>query len=283
MPDKNRPPMGEMAYATAFVAFQGAVMAWMSLGYQTGYFSWKRAAAAVILTGLAAGIWYRVRLARIATIAVLAGGILLILFRMLMTDLTLTQLAWMGALLWCCWVIWRGYEEEEASDPTDDADVHRGSLSLVALLPAAITLDQTSVSAAAGRAVGDGAPVFGGGMFWAVPTSFGVLRVGSAARPYFSDHSADTTHSDEHRAVREHNAWVSVELADMAVADLPAAFRLMAKLLNEITPDNALAIHAPATNEFMACHEGWRTKLLTGQPFKLPATPTPAAQPQNAV
>jgi hypothetical protein len=282
MPERKKAPMGEMAYATAFVAFQGAAMAWMSLGYQTGYFSWKRATAAVILTSLAAGIWFRVSFARYATIAVLAGGALLILYRMMITDMTMNQLAWTGALLWCCWVIWRGYEKEDAGDTADDADVHRGNVALVALLPEAVALDQTSVSAAAGRAVGDGAPVFGGGMFWAVPTSFGVMRVSSAARPYFSDHSAKTTHSDEHKAVREHNAWVGVELADTAVSDLPAAFALMAKLLNEIAPDTSLAIHAPASNEFMACHEGWRAKLVNELPFKLPATPAPAAQPQSA-
>lgn len=269
--------MGELAYATAFVAFNGAAMAWMSLGYQTGYFSWKRAAAAVILTTLAAGIWYRQPHARLGAIAVLAGGALLILFRMIITDMNLTQLGWMGALLWACWVIWRGYDDEDAVS-TDDAERHRGAVSLVALLPEAVALDQERLTAAANRAVGDGTPVFGGGMFWAVPTSFGVLRVGAAARPYFVDHSADTTHSDEHRAVREHNAWISVELADTAVADMGAAFRLMGALLAELAPDNTLAVHAPATNEFMACRDNWRLRLRADTPFKIP-NPAPAPAP----
>lgn len=267
--------MGELAYATAFVAFQGAWMAWISLGYKTGYFSWRRAIAAVVLTALAAGIWYRVKHARTGAIIVLAGGALLILYKMFVTDLTLNNLAWTGALLWACWVIYRGYDDEDEVS-TDDAEVHRGAVSLVALLSDPVAPDQVIVSAAASRAVGQGTPVFGGGMFWAVPTSFGVLRVGAAARPYFVDHSADTTHSDEHRAVREHNAWVSVELADTSVADLPAAFKLMAALLLELAPENTLAIHAPATNEFMACHAGWREKLRSQFPFKIPKTATPS-------
>ena len=48
-------------------------------------------------------------------------------------------------------------------------------------------------------------------------------------------------------------------------ADLPAAFKLMASLLIEIVPEDALAIHAPASNEFMACHAGWREKLRNEQ------------------
>lgn len=280
MPNSKKPPMGEMAYATAFVAFQGAAMAWMSLGYTTGYFSWKRAVAAVILTSLAAGIWYRLRYARLGAILVLTGGAVLILTSMLRTELNLNQLAWIAALIWCCWTIWRGYEDE-AAGPADDAEAHRGAVALVALLPDPVTLDEAAITAAARRALGPETAVFGGGMFWAVRTKAGVLRVAAAARPWFSDHSADTTHADEHRAVRAHNAWLSVDAAEPASVDLSAALPLMGRLMAELAPHNALAIHAPATNEFLTCRNDWREKLADQLPFRIPEMRAAAAAPGN--
>jgi hypothetical protein len=118
--------------------------------------------------------------------------------------------------------------------------------------------------------IGEDAAVFGSGMFWAIRTPQGVLRAAAAARPYFSDHAAKTTHSDEHRAVREHNAWIAVEAADPDTTDLAAAFPVMAKLLAELAPENALVLHAPATNEFQACTAGWRARISARQPFRIP-------------
>ena len=278
MPNSKKPPMGEMAYATAFIAFQGATQLWFATGFQSGYFSWKRAVAGLVLIALAGGIWYRQRLARIGAIAVLAAGALVLLVNMLQHELSWYRLAWIAALLWCCWVIWRGYEDEETG-PLDDADRHRDSVAMVALLAEPVSLDEARVAAAAHRAIGADAAVFGSGMFWAVRTPQGVLRASSAARPYFADHAAETTHADEHRAVREHNAWLSVEVAEPATTDLAAAYPVMARLLAELAPEDTLLLHAPATNEFHACTVGWRLRVAVHQPFRIPQTAPAAATP----
>lgn len=277
MPNRKKPPMGEMAYATAFIAFLGFAQLWRASGFQTGWFSWRRTIAGLLLVGLAGGIWYRWRYARLAAIGILALAAGTILLDMLRSELSINSLAWMLALLWCCWTIWRGYEDEAAA-PVDDADAHRNDIALVALLPDLMPLDDETVRTAAQRVIGPEAAVFGSGMFHAVRTPAGVLRVATAARPWFSDHSADTTHADEHRAVREHNAWLSVDIADATATDPAAAYPLMARLLAELAPPATLAIHATATNEFIVCAAGWRERLAREAPFRLPSRPVrPAA------
>jgi hypothetical protein len=269
MPDKKKPPMGEMAYATAFIALLGVGQSWISLGFGTGYFSWKRLVVGITLLTLAGGIWYRKPLARVGAIFVLAAGAINLLVSMLQHELNLNRLAWVAALLWCCWVIWRGYEDEEV-DPTDDSERHRDSVALVSLLSAPLVLDEATVAAAAQRTLGPESAVFGGGMFWAVRTTHGVLRISSAARPFFADRAADTTHADEHRAVREHSAWLSVEVVDPRTVDLSVLFPMIARLIADMSPENALAIHATSSNEFVACRPGWKKGICENQPFKIP-------------
>ncbi len=266
---KSKPPMGEMAYATAFIAMLGLAQAYYSFHFQ----SWKRAITSVVLLALASGIWYRLRFARLGAVAVLALGALVLLNDTLRHEMTFNRLAWIAAVLWCCWVIGRGYENETA-DPTDDAERHRESVAFIALLDRAVAIDEAAVK----RVLGTDASVFGGGMFWAVRTPAGVLRVSAVARPFFADHSASTTHADERRAVREHNAWIGVEVADPETADLAAAYPLMGRLLAAIAPENSLVIHATATNEFFACAEDWRERFRENPPFQIPriaAAPKP--------
>jgi hypothetical protein len=106
-----------------------------------------------------------------------------------------------------------------------------------------------------------------------------VLRISTANRPYFTNRSADTTHSAEDRAVRDHSAWLAVELAEPRGTDLAAAYPQMARLLAELSPDAALAVYAAATNEFFLCHIGWRETFAGQLSFQIPKLPGSAPVP----
>lgn len=277
MQTKVNPPVGEMAWATAFIAFMGTAQLWMA--WQNH--SWKRAIAGAVLAGLALGIWYRNTWARRAAYVLLALAAVVQLVMMLKLDFTLGKIIWILAPLWCVWVLFRGFEDE-VPDEDDDSVRHRDAVSFVALLGEPPVLDEAIVTAAVKKILGDAAAVFGSGMFWAVRLGTCVFRVSAAPRAYFANRAAKTTHADELRAVREHTAWIAVEIADPKTVDMNVAFPQMARLIAELAPENTMAIHATESGEFIGCSPGWREKFGEHQPFKTPqiAGPaTPAAPP----
>lgn len=261
-----------MAWATAFVAFLGASQLWLS--YQNG--SWKRAVAGVVMILLSLGIWYRITLARRAAIGVLAAGSAFQLYAMLQVEFSMSKFLWIIAPLLCCWFLWRTPEDEPVVEAEDDAGRRRGSVSFVALLRDPVALDEAAVTSAARRVAGPDAAVFGSGKFWAVRAQGHVFRVSSADRPYFANHSAATAHDASHRAVREHGAWLAIDVADPQTLDLGPAYGFMARLMAELAPAETLAVHATASNEFVACAAGWQDHFRAAAPF------VPVAQPPAA-
>lgn len=259
-----------MAWATAFVAFMGASQLWLS--YQNG--SWKRAVAGVVMLGLSLGIWYRITLARRAAIFVLAAGSAFQLYAMLQVEFSMSKFLWIVAPLLCCWFLWRAPDDELVVEAEDDATRRRGSVAFVALLREPVTLDEKTVTEAARRAAGPEAAVFGSGMFWAVRAQGLVLRVSSASRPYFARPSAVHAPEASQRAVHDHLAWMAVDVADPQAATLANAYALMGRLVAELVPDLALAVHATANNAFVVCSPDWPARFRTAAPFE-PVTGAP--------
>ena len=263
MRNDPRPPSGEMAWATAFVAFLGASQLWLS--YQNG--SWKRAVAGVIMLGLSLGIWYRLTLARRAAILVLAAGSLFQLYAMLQVEFSMSKFLWIVAPLLCCWFLWRAPDDEPMVEAEDDATRRKDQVAFVALLREPVALDEAAVLAAARRFAGPEAAVFGSGMFWAVRAQGIVLRISTADRPYFSHPSTVEAPESVHKALREHTAWLAIDVADPQQSPLPAAYALMARLMAELVPDHALAVHATVERGFVVCSPDWPNRFRAASPF----------------
>lgn len=97
-------------------------------------------------------------------------------------------------------------------------------------------------------------------------------------RPYMDDRETAARSVGELRlrkAVREHEAWLSVDLlGDCTERDLPAVYRVIGKLTAALADDDCLAIYAPATGQLNAFDEDVVRQLRGDRPLALFESPT---------
>jgi uncharacterized protein YegJ (DUF2314 family) len=95
--------------------------------------------------------------------------------------------------------------------------------------------------------------------------------INSFARPYMDNPEEAATEIPELRlrkAVREHRAWMSVDLLGQCpTVDQPEVYRTLGKLLAELIDDDCLALFAPATSQLIVYDPEMRDQLLSENPL----------------
>ena len=280
MPTVSRGLTGELAWATAFVAFMGGAQLWLGLLNSSA----PRIAAALLLLLLAVGLWGRIRAARRAALVVLAAGAVVQLYQMFDSEVVISRLVWILAPLWCAWVIWQSGEGSEGEEESD-ADRRAGAIGLVALTAALPSPNEEELLAAATRAfAGRGGrlpSVVGGGQFWAVRFDDLLLRVSMAGRRYVSAtfEPAESIGPEARDGIVRHAAWLAVDLADPGTHDDAQAAAAVRRLLAEIFTGDVLAVANARVTQAIGGGGSWRERLdaLDPHPPPAPATPAPTA------
>lgn len=95
--------------------------------------------------------------------------------------------------------------------------------------------------------------------------------INSFDRPYMDDPDSAAESIGELRlrkAIREHGAWISVDLlGDCSPNDLPAVYRTIGLLAAELADDDCVAIFAPATGQISVFDEETRERLRSRDPL----------------
>ena len=111
--------------------------------------------------------------------------------------------------------------------------------------------------------------------------------VNSFPRPYMDDPDEAAGEIGELRlrkAVRDHEAWVSVDLlGECAESELPAVYGTLGKLAAELIDDDCLALFAPATGPLVVYDAEMLDALRGGKPLDLfESPPHPPVVPVNS-
>ncbi len=169
-------------------------------------------------------------------------------------------------------------------------------IALVLLLRRPRELDTGTVADLAGRALGgrfrDGEPeaadryVAGQEPSFVVKFGDRLFLVNSFTRPYMDDPDEAAGEIGELRlrkAVRDHEAWVSVDLlGNCGDRELPDLYRTLGKLAAELIDDDCLALFAPATGQLVVYDPEMLDALRGGNPLELfDSPPHPPVVPVN--
>lgn len=101
--------------------------------------------------------------------------------------------------------------------------------------------------------------------------------INSFDRPYLDDPEAADSIVELRlrKAVREHCAWLSVDLlGNCRQSELPHVYRTIGKLVAELADDECVAIFAPATGQISVFDDETRERLRRQNPLELFETPS---------
>lgn len=180
--------------------------------------------------------------------------------------------------LWSWMRGWLGRPESKPLVPGE-----KPLIALVLFLTEPRDLDSEIIARQAGRALGRSIPcgecdtsesfVAGEEPSFVLKHGDFVFLINTFPRPYMDDPDAAASGIGELRlrkAVRDHNAWISVDLlGDVDRSQLPEVYRIIGKLAAGLADDDCLAVFAPATGQLSLYDSGTRHMLRGERPLEL--------------
>ncbi len=179
--------------------------------------------------------------------------------------------------------LWSWFRNNFAGPETGSSREEKPLIALVLLLSHPRDLDSNSIAHCASKALDDRFELEqadSSANFVAGEEPSFVLKyrdwyflINSFARPYMDDPEAAAESVSELRlrkAVREHNAWISVDLlGTVDRVERPDVYRVIGRLTAALSDDDCLAIFAPATGQ-LNLYDDDSSRLLCGRnPFEL--------------